>query len=414
VTVKSGYWIDSIQGRATPADLPLRGGPGGAAAGFTLDPGEYIVRAYGKQGANAVSPAISQISFVTSQGRVFGPYGEGLGQDPTTPFDIVLPPGGRVVGFTGRAGTYLNAIGLLYIVDQTPPTVPSSAIFGPAGGTAFTDPVVSGQQLTGVTISAGYWIDAIQGLATPSNLPRRGGPGGADASFTLPAGEYLVRVFGKQGANAVSPAISQISFMTNTGRVYGPYGEGLGQDPTTPFDIVVPAGGRIVGFTGRAGSYLNAIGVLYVQDVPPPTPKVSPIFGSSMGTAFADTVVAGQVLTGVTINTGYWIDAIQARATPADLPKRGGTGGLLNSFALQPGEHLVRIYGRTGSNAVVPSVSQISFVTSAGRVYGPYGEGLGQDPTTPFDFTVPAGSRIVGFTGRAGDFLHAIGVLYLP
>ncbi len=414
VTIKSGYWIDSIQGLATPGNLPPHGGQGGAADGFTLDAGEYIVRAYGKQGANAVSPAISQISFVTNRGRVFGPYGEGLGQDPTTPFDIVLPPGGRAVGFAGRAGTFLNAIGLLYLVDQAPPTVASSPIVGAAGGTAFADPTVSGQQLTGVTISAGYWIDAIQGLATPSHLPRHGGAGGNDASFSLPAGEYLVRVFGKQGGNAVSPAISQINFMTNTGRVFGPYGEGLGQDPTAPFDIAVPAGGRVVGFTGRAGNFLNAIGVLYVMDVAPPAPRASPIFGASFGTAFTDTVGAGQVLTGVGINTGYWIDAIQALATPVDLPKRGGGGGEPNIVTLLPGEHLVRMYGRTGSNAVVPSVSQISFVSSTGRVFGPYGEGLGQDPTTPFDFTVPVGSRIVGFTGRAGEFLHAIGVLYLP
>jgi len=59
-------------------------------------------------------------------------------------------------------------------------------------------------------------------------------------------------------------------------------------------------------------------------------------------------------------------------------------------------------------------VSQISFVTNTGRVFGPYALGLGQDPTTDFDFTVPAGSRIVGFTGRASEFLNAIGVLFLP
>ena len=87
---------------------------------------------------------------------------------------------------------------------------------------------------------------------------------------------------------------------------------------------------------------------------------------------------------------------------------------LAASFTLPAGEYLVRIYGKTGSNAVAPAVSQISFVTNTGRVFGPYALGLGQDPTTDFDFTVPAGSRIVGFTGRASEFLNAIGVLFLP
>ncbi len=143
----------------------------------------------------------------------------------------------------------------------TPPaTVRASAIYGAAGGTAFTDPAPANEVLTGVSIRAGWWLDRIQALGTPSNMPYHGGTGGNAVTATVPAGEYLVRMYGVYGTTAVG----KLTFVTNTGRVLGPYGLGQGGGTGAgSFDITVPAGSRIVGFTGRSGTYLNAIGVLY-------------------------------------------------------------------------------------------------------------------------------------------------------
>jgi cytochrome c peroxidase len=283
--------------------------------------------------------------------------------------------------------------------------VSSSPVFGAAGGTAFTDPVAEGQWLTGVVVRTGWWVDGIQGLATPSNLPAHGGNGGTATTVTWPAGEYPVRVFGVAGQY-----VGQISFVTNTGRVLGPYGSALGSGAGTAFDFTVPAGARIVGFTGRADGYLNALGVLYVQGTQGPSgPQASPVFGATTGTAFTDPVAAGQTLTGVVVHAGYWIDGLQGQAVPADLPHHGGFGGGRNVVTWPSGEHLVRIYGIGGTY-----IGRISFVTNTGRVLGPYGLGLGSGSGPAFDYTVPAGNRIVGFTGRAGTYVHAIGVLYAP
>lgn len=136
----------------------------------------------------------------------------------------------------------------------------TSPLFGGTGGTAFTDGVAAGQVLTGVTVRAGWWLDGVQGLATPANLPSHGGTGGGVATFTLASGEYLVRLYGKVGNGQY---VSQLSFVTNTGRVFGPYGLNQGFSTSTSFDYTVPAGNRIVGFTGRASTYLDAIGVVY-------------------------------------------------------------------------------------------------------------------------------------------------------
>ena len=139
------------------------------------------------------------------------------------------------------------------------PLVGSSTLFGQMGPASFTDTVVAGQDLTGVTVRAGWWLDGIQGLATPANLPYHGGNGGGVYNATWPAGEYLVRIYGK----ADGQVIGQISFVTNTGRVLGPYGTAQGLGALTNFDYTVPAGSKVLGFTGRDNGALNSIGVIY-------------------------------------------------------------------------------------------------------------------------------------------------------
>jgi YVTN family beta-propeller protein len=168
---------------------------------------------------------------------------------------------GAVINSTDMSNlvAYLSQIGSEEGAAPTPYTV--GTIFGSTtASAAFADPVVAGQKLTGVIVRAGWWLDSIQGLASPSNLPSHGGTGGNAVTVTWPATEYLVRIYGKVGSGGV---ISVLNFVTNTGRVLGPYGTGQGQTSTTAFDYTVPAGNRVVGFAGKAGAYLNALGVIY-------------------------------------------------------------------------------------------------------------------------------------------------------
>ena len=153
---------------------------------------------------------------------------------------------------------YLRQIGGEETV--APALVTTGAVFGAAaGGTVFNDPVAAGQRLTGVVVRAGWWVDSIQGLATPANLPAHGGNGGGTYTATWPANEYLVRVAGRWGSGGV---IGQLTFTTNTGRVLGPYGISKDIGTLSNFDYSVPAGHRVLGFTGRSGGSLNALGVI--------------------------------------------------------------------------------------------------------------------------------------------------------
>ncbi len=419
VTVRHGYWIDAVQGRASGGDLPAHGGSGGLSNSFTLAAGEFLVAIHGRAGANAVTPAISQISFVTNKGHVYGPYGQGLGQGQTTPFYWRVPLGGRIVGFTGRAGAFLNAVGAQYVLEPSTPSVVASPIVGAPGGALFTDAVAQGQRMTGLWVNHGSWIDSIQARATPADLPLHGGGGGQRDFIELDEGKLfgnsIVRVRGLVGGNATAPAIAQLSFETAyfSGST-DPFGLALGQEPLTPFQLEVPAGHRLVGFTGRAGTYLNALGLLTQREDPLPVLTSPAVGATSVGTAFGDPVAAGQWMHGFTIRHGAGVDGIQGFEGGFALPARGGTGGTSTTVVLDPGEYLVGMFGGWGTETTSPAIHYLTFRSNRGRFFGPFGND--RNPTGEFFFwEVPYGGRIVGFTGREGEgsYLNAFGVEYV-
>lgn len=84
--------------------------------------------------------------------------------------------------------------------------------------------------------------------------------------FQLAGSEFLTGVSGSIGTfNGHANVITSLTFVTNA-RSYGPFGRGRG----TSFNIPVQGNSCIVGFFGRSGQYLNAIGV---YTAPKPEPK---------------------------------------------------------------------------------------------------------------------------------------------
>lgn len=83
--------------------------------------------------------------------------------------------------------------------------------------------------------------------------------------------EYLVTISGTVGVFPVyypdQQVVTSITFVSNKSS-YGPYGDGGGTRFSLPLE-----GGRIAGFFGRCGEYLDAIGVNVVSS------------GSQLGTA---------------------------------------------------------------------------------------------------------------------------------
>ncbi|KAF0891570.1 hypothetical protein E2562_010564 [Oryza meyeriana var. granulata] len=108
----------------------------------------------------------------------------------------------------------------------------------------------------------------------------KNGPWGQSSSFDsiavretimLSADEQVSAVEGTVGhfRDVVEPVITSLTFRTNAGRTYGPYG-GTGDEQGTPFSIPADKGSVVVGFWGRAGWLLDSIGVYVSIDARAP------------------------------------------------------------------------------------------------------------------------------------------------
>jgi len=131
---------------------------------------------------------------------------------------------------------------------------------GGVGGAPFTDGQTGGRSIAEVRIRSGAFIDAIQIVyvddATGETItnPRHGGSGGKLDVFKLAPKEYITEVGGKHGWY-----IDSLWIKTNKGRTSKKYG---GAGGAVTFTLQAPPGTRIHGFFGRAGNYLDAIGVI--------------------------------------------------------------------------------------------------------------------------------------------------------
>jgi hypothetical protein len=128
-----------------------------------------------------------------------------------------------------------------------------SSVYGGDGGAPFTDDLTQICRLVQVIIRHGSRIDAITSVwvlpnGTEVTGTRHGGTGGTESSFTLEKDEYINRIELRSGSE-----VDALTFFTDTGNKYGPYGGSGGSEHTI-------SGGPINGFFGRSGARLDAIG----------------------------------------------------------------------------------------------------------------------------------------------------------
>ncbi|XP_074555791.1 horcolin-like isoform X1 [Curcuma longa] len=118
-------------------------------------------------------------------------------------------------------------------------------------------------------------------------------------------------------------------------------------------------------------------------------------------------------ITSIKIHSGAVVDSIEftylMNGSIQSTPRYGGRGGNPVQIDLKEGEYLSCMRGYIILNYEgLPCISQIIFETNLGK-HGPYGNGTG----VPFALPVLEG-KIVGFFGRAGDFITSIGCYIIP
>ncbi|MER6031329.1 jacalin-like lectin [Streptomyces sp. NPDC001851] len=139
--------------------------------------------------------------------------------------------------------------------------------------------------------------------------------------------------------------------------------------------------------------------------------RASDFFGGPHGTAFndADDLPAAPSPRTLTLRGAARLDAVSLTHDDGTVLDHGGTGGTAASLTLAAGEHLTSVKLTEGRKDGRTRIFSAAFTTDRGRVLS--AGTAGTDTTT---FTAPSGWQIAGFTGRAGDEIDKLGVLYTP
>ena len=395
------------------------GGSGGRQRIFRLDSDEYITSISGRYGAFIYSLQIQ------TNKKASPLYGGPGGIDA---FQVAVPSGSRAVGFAGRSSSVVDAIGLTctpqslsqgagtlgrVVADQ----YLQSQLYGGSGGNAFSaQDIPSGGRIAGIRISASDRVDSVQMIydlpdGTTVEGTRYGGSGGRQRIFRLDSDEYITGISGRY-----STIVHSLQIRTNkkTSPLYG------GTGGSNAFQIDVPSGSQAVGFAGRAGSNVDAIGLTYrstgraggrqVARAGTTQYQQTQIYGGSGGNAFsAQDVPSGARIAEIRVFSSDRIDSVQMiydlpDGTALDGQRYGGSGGRLRVFRLDSDEYITAISGRYGT--VIQSL-QIQTNKKTSPLYG------GSGGSRSFQIDVPSGSQAVGFTGRAGQYLDAIGLIYM-
>ncbi|MEV6168760.1 jacalin-like lectin [Streptomyces sp. NPDC051954] len=139
--------------------------------------------------------------------------------------------------------------------------------------------------------------------------------------------------------------------------------------------------------------------------------KASDFFGGPHGTAFndADDLPATPSPRTLTLRGGSRLDAVSLTHDGGTTLSHGGTGGTATSLTLASGEHLTSVKLTQGQKDGRTRIFSATFTTDKGRTLA-----SGTATSDTKTFTAPSGRQIVGFTGRAGDEIDKLGVLYAP
>ncbi|MFI0779547.1 jacalin-like lectin [Streptomyces sp. NPDC021212] len=134
-------------------------------------------------------------------------------------------------------------------------------------------------------------------------------------------------------------------------------------------------------------------------------------FGGPHGTAFndADDLPATPAPRTLTLRGGSRLDAVSLTLNGGTTLTHGGSGGTPATLTLGPAEHLTSVTLTRGQKDGRTRLFSAAFTTDTGRTVA-----AGTPTSDTATYTAPAGWQIVGFTGRAGEEIDKLGVIYAP
>ncbi|WP_306962127.1 jacalin-like lectin [Streptomyces afghaniensis] len=150
-----------------------------------------------------------------------------------------------------------HTVGFSYTVNSS---LRAGDFIGGPHGTAFNDaddlPATPAPRT--LTLRGATRLDAVSLTHDGGTVLTHGGTGGTPASLTLASGEHLASVKLTQGQKDGRTRIFSASFTTDKNRTLS-----AGTATSDAKTFTAPSGWQIVGFTGRAGTEIDKLGVIY-------------------------------------------------------------------------------------------------------------------------------------------------------
>ncbi len=188
-------------------------------------------------------------------------------------------------------------------------------------------------------------------------------------------------------------------------------------------DKILYRGGKLVALNATAyhnehASFLDSAGAM-LSDHDPISARLnwtlsndfsaSEQFGGPHGEYYSDlpSIPAGAQAKSVSLRSGSRVDQVGLTLANGTALAHGGTGGTASSLPLSTGEYVTNVNLCEGSYSGHTRIFSAKFTTNLGHSLA--GGTTTSDCTA---FTAPAGWQVAGFSGRAGDGVDKLGVIY--
>jgi hypothetical protein len=139
--------------------------------------------------------------------------------------------------------------------------------------------------------------------------------------------------------------------------------------------------------------------------------RMSDQFGGPHGTPFTDldSIGTSNAVRSVSLRGGERLDQIAATLSDGTVLRHGGNGGRESTLTLNPTERLTTITLTQGKHNGHTRIFSAQLTTSQGRTLT-----AGTPTGDTVTYSAPPGWHITGFTGRSGDGIDTLGMIYQP
>ncbi|ESQ47120.1 hypothetical protein EUTSA_v10027653mg [Eutrema salsugineum] len=370
---------------------------------FSVDyPNEYITSVGGSYDRVIYyeTVLIKSLIFKTSYGRTSPVLG---GKPAGTEFMLESKNGGRLLGFHGRSGQALDAIGTYFFAEDS--SLKHFDRQGGNGGNSWDDgaydgvrKILVGRGSTFVSYVRFEYAKG-EGMVPHDHGKRQEAPHEFVVNYPH---EHVTSVEG-----TFNRYITSLRFKTSEGRTSPVFGEVVG----TKF-VFEEKGFKLVGFCGRCGDAIDAIGANFGPLPPPSFIKIGPI-GGNKGNIFDDGVFDGvkKVTVGKDVYSITYIKIEYEKDGNVEIREHGTNRGELEEFSVDYPKDYITVVGGTYNhifNYDTTLITSLYFTTSRGFTSPLFGEMSGKD----FNLKDENGGKLLGFLGRGGYAIDAIGAYF--